>query len=63
MGRMAAVVIVCSLIPIIVVMGALIGIWMGQQLAETRRRRREEYRASPRSHILNLHDEEKPSVP
>jgi len=49
---MLIVAMICSLIPIVCITAALIGL----QLAKSRRRKVELYRASPESHILNLRD-------
>jgi hypothetical protein len=46
------IVLICCLIPLM--SGA--GLLMGRQLAKANRRRMEQYRASPESHILNLRD-------
>jgi hypothetical protein len=46
------IVLICLLIPIM--SGA--AVLMGRQLAKANRRM-EQYRASPESHILNLHDQ------
>jgi hypothetical protein len=39
-----------------IVLMAIIGLLVGQQLAKANRRRMDAYRASPASHILNLRD-------
>jgi len=44
------------LMPLFVVMCGTVGVLMGRELAKNRRRRMEEYRHSPESHILNLRD-------
>jgi hypothetical protein len=44
------------LIVFFILMCGAIGILMGKKLAKAHARRIEEYRASPESHILNLHD-------
>jgi hypothetical protein len=44
--------LLCFFIPL---MGA-VGVMMGRRLAKAKRRRLEQYQASPESHILNLRD-------
>jgi hypothetical protein len=44
--------VICSILPVMAAAGAFIGM----QVAKNRRKRIEKYRASPESHILNLHD-------
>jgi hypothetical protein len=44
------------LIVFFILMCGAIGILMGKKLTKAHARRIEEYRASPESHILNLHD-------
>jgi hypothetical protein len=44
------------LLILFIVMCGTVGILMGKKLAKANALRIEEYRASPKSHILNLHD-------